>query len=667
MSLNRLQKHYIKVKTIPSPSKTNGRTVDGNNSPANVLLESDIDLERTTAKNTQSIKEDQENDDNFEKDETTVFQFKVLDSKRNGHNKRTTNNLSNRENKRKRLSANNTSNIMSLGERLDDLQNISQPKWMDNFNSSYINNTNKNNPTSQVADTISNINGGSNDNNTNTAMFNYYNRNNNGNNNNPLINPYMYSMPPSQYYGINAPGLLPPHPQPMLYYGPNSIHQGYYSQPVISDSNNNNNSMLAYSIPPILQQQQQQGYFYNTGNLNGYSNIYGNGRYYSNTDKQERVKRRRMRETIINNRGRRLSSFITSNNNNNSNYETENEKDIKSTNEDANRKGVLVSPHKDIPDSDFYRHADNSFGKDLQLKQIFNWCLIRELDNLKEVEQKRLLSNKKDGSIGQRGEEEEEEEEEEDNDDDEKRTKEEEEKEKEKEKGKGKEDDTGEDIINSDIDPRQIALNIFRDFVNDLRNDKVDVDWCNDRGNTSASDYGHANADLGVDNNKSDILEDIGNNKKHKMKKVFIPNLKNKSNRENVKLLNYKILQLQKEIDQWRKLLILEPNYDNMLENTKTPNIYAKEVPNIIPLPTLNLERNFRLRLDKFKEISHLINSNLKVISNIQSKQLNTLKINYGLEPNTAGIHNSKRLKGILTRLAKGISNQEKTDINRPD
>lgn len=222
----------------------------------------------------------------------------------------------------KRHKINKINGVPSLGERLDNLQDMKKAKWVENFDSSMprvysqnISSTRKdkyNNP--QYNDLPSSQP------NVNMGEIPYLGAN-------QWQQPIYYiPMPASPLYASQLPGGTIPsqyinQSMPVL---PNSSLQPFYPQPSIPGSS----QLLP---PPQL----------NSANL------------------QYVLRTRHDRKSIAEQRGRRLSIM-------------------------SNRDQTVISPHNDVPEDQFYRHLGNtSFAPNLQLKQLFTWCTIRGLEKMR--------------------------------------------------------------------------------------------------------------------------------------------------------------------------------------------------------------------------------------------------------------------------------------------
>ena len=122
----------------------------------------------------------------------------------------------------------------------------------------------------------------------------------------------------------------------------------------------------------------------------------------------------------------------------------------------SNRDQMMISPHRDVPENQFYRYLGNSHGDpQLQLKQLFSWCAIRSFEKLRHDL-------------------------------------------------KGQEKFSG-GLPSNFIETKNITLSIIQNFVDDLRRDQLDIDWnAEDR-----SDIGKYKEKLGTVNSlEHDEAED---------------------------------------------------------------------------------------------------------------------------------------------------------------
>ncbi|KAL6949027.1 hypothetical protein ACO0QE_001515 [Hanseniaspora vineae] len=476
------------------------------------------------------------------------------------------------------------------GAQMDDLKNVNQAKWVDNFNSSYMQPPG---PSMQ-----------------------------------PAMAPYTTTIPLSPAYDMNRKEALQPQFQqpfntvpayPQLQYGyPYNV-----GVPFVPSGNHPQQFMT-----PYYHGQQQQL----TQNIN--NNEHSSSRSKANDygvdlekEKLERRRKRELRESFVSQRGRRLSQI------------SKPELNHQSTKK-INRDELPSSPSRNTqPAATFFRHANVSIGKDLQIKQIVNWCLVRELDKLKDqIEKEKTVRSS-----------------------------------------------------NNKVSAKNIAYDIFRDFVNDTKSERPIKRWRGSRlqsssrpdsannnylGRPSKSTTENYINDHGNDGNAimdADIkaflnsdLTNISPYKKSKTpgsaklqkvlsKKVFIPNLKNLQNRKMLEKLNTKIDLLKKEEEVWKNCLAVNAEevekYIIQDEHNLREALQSKKA--LKELPELNLNNDLMMRIDRFSETTHLISSNLELAGKQQKEQLSKLCIKRNRDV-TNNKSNTKNLsiKDYLCRLS---------------
>lgn len=260
----------------------------------------------------------------------------------------------------------------------------------------------------------------------------------------------------------------------------------------------------------------------------------------------------------------------------------------------ASEHNVIVSPHNDVPEEDFYRHVGNtSFGKSLQIRQLFNWCMIRSLRNMEKVDDRKLkLDSKKEGYV----------------------------------------------------DPKKIAMIIMEEFVNDLRKGTTDIDWEAEETSNSVDE----SIDDGEDTELRELFEeedeedeeeekDLANSKakapsktwlarKFNAKRVKIPNSKNVSNEKNLQSLQGRILDIQHEIEDWAQVLDNTnvgtewEKFSRQSPNSPVDNEVINEKPRVD-----DIERELSTKMDHLYIHSHLLQSSSSAISQLSTHKLNKL------------------------------------------
>lgn len=413
--------------------------------------------------------------------------------------------------------------VPSLGERLDNLQDIKKAKWVDNFNSSMPNarETTGNNglssprvpaggqayPSSQPV---------------------------------PPYMPYMYYYP------------MPPQGPPMMPYMGSPVH------PTQVDGQQYMNSSVSMmpnsSLQPFFPPGQQPRYDQEAPQLMPAPSLYPYN--YVQSQQQYAKKAKDRRKSIAQNRGRRLS--------------------ILASQDDGNG---IVSPHKDVPEKDFYRHiGDTSFGKSLQMRQLFSWCIIR---SLKKLEEKEMESKQ-----------------------------------------------TARTESRDYADPKKMALVIMKEFVNDLRRGNIDVDWEAEE----AADGDEDNDETGEDTELRELFDDnddddgagTGNTRTVRRKKhqsniadrPKIPNSKNVENEKNLEVLEGLVRNLKEEVDSWAQVLGKqnpEAEWQTIDRQFSLPDKKLETAND--DLPVAHISQDLTRRLDRLQVHSHLLNSSSEALS----------------------------------------------------
>ncbi|AMD20677.1 HDL067Cp [Eremothecium sinecaudum] len=352
----------------------------------------------------------------------------------------------------------------------------------------------------------------------------------------PPVNEYV-QPPPPQYmpymYYYPMPALAPHHmlpttasPQKQANNLPSSM-QGYPNTSTQPFYPHRSSSQL---MPP--PPQMYPGYYAQEARNPGYS--------------------RERRRTIMAQRGRRLSMLS---------LQGEENVDV--------MKSEVISPHKDVPESDFYRHiANTSFGRGLQIRQLFIWCLIRCLRKL-ETQDEHITANENNSTY---------------------------------------------------INPRRIRMVILREFVQDLRKGKIDVDWdCNNI--VEEEQYRDDTEDTVLrelfDDDNEDKEPGARRTAKRKLKLVKIPNEKNIQNLENVRILEEKISKLKSEIQRWSTVLddnTYQTNWEALRKPTQVPTEPGRF--NLPPVPKIeDVKLGFSRRIDTLYGSAHLLHSHARLLN----------------------------------------------------
>ena len=262
-----------------------------------------------------------------------------------------------------------------------------------------------------------------------------------------------------------------------------------------------------------------------------------------------------------------------------------------------NQLNDIISPHKDVHESEFYRYMNNSFAQDLKMKQLMNWCLIR---TLRKTELKNAqLENKSES--------------------------------------------------------KKIALTILKDFVRDIRKGNHDIDWesegpeqepdtervLEDEAEISNLFKDDNNVVVSPDFNSSptkkrtevelDTDEEVKTKPKTKgkgevsVKFARIPNEKNIQNKESVKILEKKIQTIQEEVEQWSRDLskVKLPHY-----KLPEPQTAVVKLPDNLQLTATSKEAvhlDFQKRIDGLQETTRLLSATSKLLEQTASMKLKKL------------------------------------------
>lgn len=256
---------------------------------------------------------------------------------------------------------------------------------------------------------------------------------------------------------------------------------------------------------------------------------------------------------------------------------------------------VIRSPNRDLPEEDFYRHiGDTSFGKDLQVRQLFNWCIIRC-----------LRKNESQPSAPTDG-----------------------------------------------LDANRIALTIIKEFVNDLRNGKISIDW---EAQESDGNGDHYNDNDDEDTELRELFADDGNPRLSRPKskspsRSTMPNVKNVENQKNLADLESKIKSIREEINDWANALdsqTIESEWSQIRRIT-IPHDEQNEEQEALQDDSFTYE-DLVQRIDKLKLHTHLLESHADTLSQISNKKIDLLSRDF------VKINLSRQIgaKGLL----KGLSN----------
>ncbi|CCE94131.1 MIND complex subunit DSN1 TDEL_0H02720 [Torulaspora delbrueckii] len=435
--------------------------------------------------------------------------------------------------------------VPSLGERLDNLQDVKKAKWVDNFNSSMPN----------VRETTTN----------------------------GVHSPRV----PAADQGYPSSQPVPPYiALHVLLSDANSRYDAICRFSCASDTDGESavyelfdftQFFSATFFPPAQQTKFDQ----ETPQLLPPPNLYPYN--YVQSQQQYAKKASDRRKSIAQNRGRRLS--------------------ILASQDDGHG---IVSPHRDVSEKDFYRHiGDTSFGKGLQMRQLFNWCTIRALRRLEEKETNQT-SRRENGEY---------------------------------------------------VDPKKIALVIMKEFVNDLRRGSIDIDW---EAEEAAANSGDDN-EVGEDTELRELFDDDDGEKKIRRKKMRfniegrkkVPNSKNVENEKNLKILESRVKNLKDEIESWAQVLGKqkpEAEWEVIDKQFSLPN----QDMAIDEVATTNVSQDLTRRLDRLQVHSHLLDSSSKAFFVLLKARRDKLTQSFAatVRDNTQQIDS----KSILKSLSKSLT-----------
>lgn len=397
----------------------------------------------------------------------------------------------------------------SLGERLDNLQDVKKAKWVDNFNSSLPNG-----------------------------------RDIDGSERSPPLPPHRQPVQPYMPYMYYYP--MPPQGPPMMPFVGSPVHP---SQMEGQQYMNSSVSMMPNtSLQPFLPPGQQPKFDQEAPQLLPAPSLYPYN--YVQPQQEYAKKAHERKKSAAQNRGRRLSILASQD----------------------ERRGI-VSPHRDVSEKDFYRHiGDTSFGKDLQMRQLFNWCAIRSLRRLEENDAESKKTPKTENG--------------------------------------------------DPVDPKRIAVVIIKEFVNDLRRGNVDIDWeAEDEANSDqdTNDVGEDTElrELFDENDEAVEKKPVRRRKKKSSaeERPKVPNSKNVENEKNLKTLQDRVKHLKDEMDSWAKALGRQkPEAEwEKIESQFTPVNQGHEAHDEPMKP--DISHDLTRRLDRLQAHSHLLNSSSKALS----------------------------------------------------
>lgn len=505
----------------------------------------------------------------------------------------------------KRHKSSKVKGVPSLGERLDNLQGMKKAKWVDNFDSSLPN-----------------------ENRTDVARDIPEDEERNLRNELPSSQPklnlqsapqldhsqwqqqqsqqpiYYIPVPTSPVYGSQ----MPMGPMGSQYMVPNSSMQPFYQAQMVPGS-----SQL---LPPP---------------------------HLNSTNLQYTQRTRNNRRSIAEQRGRRLSIM-------------------------SNRDQTIISPHKDIPENQFYRYLAPQESSEMQLAQLYSWCAMRSYNKMRHE----LRSQEKFN------------------------------------------DALPEDFV----DTKNVALSIIKDFVDDLRSGRLDIDWnaedeedvrqyrdeirqnqteevedtvlknlfkddeedVDDDGhgeNTETSDtrsesYYYTGFDVKRipgfkhKSNKKKGIQSINPHVKAKLEKMpLLPNSKNIKNEQNLVLLQEKVAKLKRELADWVGVLDNQNLKDEWTELTQAQNRLSEEsaskkegVPadDMAGLLTVSdLEKDLAERMSNLRVHAHLISTHSDMLAKTTTWKQDVLSREVSLREERASqeVNSKQLLRGLSDALAK--------------
>ncbi|CAI4406157.1 BFH_collapsed_G0027580.mRNA.1.CDS.1 [Saccharomyces cerevisiae] len=284
----------------------------------------------------------------------------------------------------------------------------------------------------------------------------------------------------------------------------------------------------------------------------------------------------------------------------------------------ANGGSTIISPHKDIPEEDFYTVVGNaSFGKNLQIRQLFNWCLMRSLHKL-ELKAK---NQEEEGELEHLAK-------------------------------KSKLESTKAET--DYVDPKRLAMVIIKEFVDDLKKDHIAIDWEDEEkyededeekildntenyDDTELRQLFQENDDDDDDDDEVDYSEIQRSRRKFserrkalpKEPKKLLPNSKNVENTKNLSILTSKVNAIKNEVKEWAVTL-----------DTSRPDLEWQELTSFSsqPLEPLSdteepdlaiadVETKLETKVDELRYQSHILNSHSLALNEITNSKVNKLNI----------------------------------------
>lgn len=309
----------------------------------------------------------------------------------------------------------------------------------------------------------------------------------------------------------------------------------------------------------------------------------------------------------------------------------------------AQHDGQLVSPHGDIPEDEFYKHIGNSsFGRELQLKQLFHWSLNRSLHKFEKKEQ---VANKKTNGNS------------------------------------------------AYVEPHRIALDILKSFIGDLKKEENLINWeaeeiVEDQENLQ-NEENHEDTelmelfaeDLSIRDLPSIETESLSSSNTRKKiwkskypfndeKMIKLPNIKNLKNAESLKILTDKVERLNNEVSAWSRVLDNQKidqewsDYNVQIANQTRQKL---ELSKTIDFYT-TMRDDLQIRIDDLMYRSHFLQTAQQCLNNAIKIRLKSLsgKINSTNSTISTEVHGNVRplLRGLSEVLSQKCADDNKNNEN---
>ena len=510
----------------------------------------------------------------------------------------------------KRHKSSKVKGVPSLGERLENLQGMKKAKWVDNFDSSLPTEARAGAARDAPANTDTNDNPPSSQPKPTLQDAPI-----------PQLDPaqwqqqpiYYIPVPTSPMYGSHMP-MAPVGGQYMMPPQSSSMQPYYQSQMMAGSSQPQMVPAPSQLLPPP---------HLNSANL------------------QYTQRTRNSRRSIAEQRGRRLSIM-------------------------SNRDQSVISPHRDIPENQFYRYLAPQESTESQLMQLYSWCAMRSYAKLRHE----LKSQEK----------------------------------------------FSEALPADFVQTKNTALSIIKDFVDDLRRGRLNIDWNAEdeedvrqyRDSAANDDNGEEVEDTVLKNLFRDDDEDEGADAhgdtentetsdtrsesyyytgfdvkkipgfkhstrkgrgvrsvnpevKAKLEKMpLLPNSKNIKNEQNLALLQEKVAKLKRELNDWVEVLD-NPNLADEWTELSDAQTQLKQGP--VPsaeephdLPTIpDLEQDLAERMSNLRVHAHLISSHSKTLAATTARKQELLSREMRLreERTSTAVDPKQLLRGLSSALAR--------------